>query len=170
MSKSLTNILNESLEIERAIIESFGEITPAIADKLTINEIEQKEKLDSYEVIMNRLELNETYFKQKAAELKMIEKSFAQARESMRERIKYFMIEKNLDEVRGSDARFKLTKTTPSLKIDPDLIQDEYKFQLISIEIDREKIKADLKDGKEVIGASLEQGLALRKFNIGASK
>lgn len=168
MSKSLITILDESFAIERALIESMGEITKEISDKVLINEIEKREKIDGYEILMSRLELNEQFFKQKEDQAKVMKNSCAKLRESMRDRIKYLMIENGLEEISGSDVRFKLTKTTPSLKIDSDLITDEYKYQLVSIEIDKEKVKADLKSGKEVAGASLEQGVALRKYSVGA--
>jgi hypothetical protein len=167
MSKSLMVIASESLEIERMIIENFGELTPEIIEKFTINQIETKEKLDAYDVIMDRFELNEQYFKQKADSINVISKAFKVARETMRERLKAFMLEKNLYEIKGSDVRFIITDTQPSLKLIPNLIAPEYTYQVVSTEIDKTKIKADLKDGKEVLGAELVGGTALRKYNIG---
>lgn len=167
MSKSLSAILNESLDLEKSIIESYGELTPAIMDRLTINEIETKEKLDAYDAIMDRFELSEKFFKDKAAQINLVAKAFGNARESMRARIKEFMIAKDIKEVRGSDVRYALSNTTPTLEIDEKLIAKKYWVQIISEEIDKAKIKEDLKAGVEIFGANLKTNQALKKYNIG---
>ena len=78
------------------------------------------------------------------------------------------MTEMNITELSGEDVRFKLSRTQPSLEIFADLIPEEYKYQVISQEIDKEKIKKDLKEGIEILGAELKENVALRRYNKGA--
>lgn len=165
MTKTLTNILNESMELELAIIDNAGELTPAIMDRLTVNAIETREKLDSYDIVMERFEVNEKFYKQKADQFRLMSKAFSDAQDKMKAHLKFTMQERGLSEVSGNDVRFKLTNTTPSLNIIPELIPESYKYQVVSQEIDKAKIKQDLVDGVIIEGAELKTNVALRKYN-----
>ena len=168
MNKDLITVLNRAHEIEIALMESAGEVTPQIQDMITIKNIEEKEIVDSYEVIMDRLEIAESYCKNKSQQFAMMARSYGGLRDNMRSGIKSKMLETGRQEITGHDIRFKLSRTQPSLNIvSEDLIEEQYKKQVTTTVVDKDKIKTDLKQGKEVLGAELVENVSLRKYNIG---
>lgn len=63
----------------------------------------------------------------------------------------------------GNTVAFGKKKNPPKLIItNEQAIPDSYKSQIVIYEIDKTKLKADLKEGKEVPGAHLEQGESLK--------
>lgn len=163
--KSLIAIVNEVNNLERALIESEGAITPEIESMLAIKDLQLPEKVDSYQFIMNRLELVESGYKMQADLFLRASKTLGNAKESMKERLKLAMQEMGVDELYGNDFRFMKLKTTGTLHInDEDSIPIDYKSARIVTDIDKKSIKKDLENGKVVPGAALEPGHSLRCY------
>jgi D-ribose pyranose/furanose isomerase RbsD len=159
---TLHEIVSKVSDITAQIVEANGEISPDVENQLIEIDLSLARKIDSYSVVMERLESEADYWDKKAKMMKAIADSHYKLREKLRERIKEAMIAMEKTEIRGSDVRFKLCKTQPRLVVNEGELPLNYKR--VVLEIDKEKIKADLKNQVEVPGASLQESFALRTF------
>lgn len=160
--KPLHEIVSDALEITNALIESGGEVTPEIDEKIKCNEVALTAKVDSYVIVDERLSNEEAYWSAKAKEFSAIAKGFGEARERLKTNIKSAMIAMNTDEIKGGDYRYKLSKAKPSLVLVDKEVPHEY--MIVEIKPDKEKIRAALADGFSVAGAQLVESVALRAY------
>ena len=151
--------------LERALIESDGIISPEVEQMLAVRELDLPEKVDGYAFIIDRLESMEDFYKQRAEMFLKASRTLQNSKESLKERLKFAMQELGTNELFGNDVRFKGAHTKGSLVIeDKDAVPVEYKTEVVTTEIDKKKIKADLDSGKEVPGARIEPGYSLRCY------
>lgn len=68
----------------------------------------------------------------------------------------------DIKKVKGTLFSFNIQKNRASLKIDTDRIAEGYKVQVITYEVDKDKIKADIEAGEVVEGAEIVQSESLR--------
>lgn len=163
-NNSLVSIVKEVATLETMLIESGGELTPEIEQMLTVKEVNLPAKVDSYEAMLGRLEVIEGLYKERAKLFSSAAKSLANAQDTLKERLKFAMKELGVTELMGHDIRFKLSASKPKLVIeDEKLIPKEYKVQVISEEIEKDRLTEDLKIGS-VSGAKLEETFSLRKY------
>lgn len=162
--KPLIGIVSEALDLSRALIESRGELTPELEDRLKLNTMELAGKIDSYAYVESRLEHEAVYWKTKAKEFSAVAAGFENARKRIRDNVKAAMLEMETDEIKGHDFRFKLSKCAPSLLVDEALLPVEFTMVVSKTIPDREKIATAMKDGFTITGAWYEGGVALRTF------
>jgi hypothetical protein len=156
-NESLPSLVSEALEITNAIIESGGEVTPELEARLNCNEVALAQKVDAYVMMSERLEQEEAYWKAKASEFSAIAKGFVQARERLKNNIKFAMNTLGTDEIHGGAYRYKLTKSAPKLVIqDEKQLPDEFMQTIVEKIPDKDKLLVALKDGFEIPGATLE--------------
>lgn len=161
---TLKELLHTTNEITDLLIESGGELTPEIEDKMRVSEVNLPKKIDSYSFILDRLKSEAAYFKQKADFYSSISKACKNAQERLKDNVKHVMISSDESELLGNDIKFKLSKTKPSLHIDETKISKEYRYQEVREVIDKEKIREDLELGVPVQGASLVPSFSLRTY------
>lgn len=163
-AKSLLQITSEVNQLEQMLIEGGGEITETIESMLAIRDISLPEKVDSYSFVLQRLESNAQFYKERAAMFQNAAKTIENAQKSLKDRLKIAMHELQVTELAGNEVKYKLTASKPKLVIeDVEMIPLKYKREVISTEIDKEKIEQDLRENIEVIGAKLEPVFALRQ-------
>lgn len=163
--KSLVSIVSDTNDIVSQLIENGGELPPDLEEKFLINKNELAVKTDSYAYMLERLELEESYWKAKANDMALISKSLKGLRERLKDRLKYALSNLEEKEIKGDDYRFKLSNAKGKLVIDDEkIISDEYKYQKVSMELDKDKIKEDLAKGVKIEGARIEESSMLRKY------
>ena len=167
MSKSLVNIVAEMHEIETALIENQGELTEEFMQELVAFETNKYllvEKVDSYQYILKQTEARAEYWKKRKEEINNIQKSFKALNNQLKFMLKQAMTTLKVDELRGSDYYFKLSKTRPTIEYDEKNIQDVYKTQVVSTELDKESIKNDLDMGIQIDGVTVTESKSIRAY------
>ena len=163
-SKSLLAIANEVNSLETMLLESQGEITEEIEKFLSVKETHLPDKVDSYYFIMEGMKSKEALYKAQADRYAVAAKSFKNAQETLKERLKLAMAEMSLDEIKGHAWRFKLSASKPSLVIeDQSLIPDAYFVLETTRVLEKDRLLEDLKIG-QVAGAKLEPSSSLRSY------
>lgn len=163
-NKSLITLVSESNDLERMLIESGGELTPEIEAMLQVKGAQLPDKVDAYHFTKDRFATLETYYKERANFYYNIAKQCGAVQDRLVENLKYAMNELHTDELVGHDVKFKLSKSKAKLVIDdPEMVPVAYKTEVITTQIEKEKLRADLEIG-EVAGAHLEPSFSLRTY------
>lgn len=162
-TQTLPQLMALSREVFDAIIENQGALTPEIEAALAHVETNLPEKIDSYAFILDRLEMEEVYWKEKAEKYARIAKGCSSTMSFLKDRIKQVALENGKTELLGHDNKFTLVNSKPSVEINnEELIEAIYKKEVVTYKIDKKKIEEDLKLGLPVAGASLRETKALR--------
>lgn len=163
--KNLIEILQETNLVVQSIIANGGEIPEELEVQLTKNETQLSAKVDAYAYVMERMKLEEGYWKEKAREFDRIAKSIKRVGEEIKGRMVYAMETMGLDEIKGDDFRFKLTKGPGSLDIfNEEVLPDEYVRTTIVRDPQKNEIKAALKAGEKIPGCELHETKVFRKY------
>lgn len=165
MSKSLVNLVSHASELETALVESGGEITPEIESLLEIKDVHLPDKIDGYAMFLDRMELVEAFYKAKAEAYLRLAKAASNVIDRCESNLKFAMNATHQDELIGNDFRYKLVKSNPAVIVEEESKLDEsYKITEVVTKIDKKKIAEDLKLGVPVEGARLEQSHSLRRY------
>ncbi len=165
-TKTLTQIRETNRLIESILESDDGLITPEIEAMMNEVALAEPEKIDSYYHIMKRIEAEESYLKDREAELRSARKALENNRERLKNNLKFHMEQTQQTEVSGNEYRFKLAGSKPRLVIDESKVPDQYKVEVIERVIQKDRIKEDLDMGIAVEGASLEASYSLRPYPV----
>src|ERR1700677_370673 len=127
-NKSLYELVNISSQIKLQLLESAGEITEEISNKLL--EIEEKLpcKVDGYKQIIEDLEHEAELWKKRAAKFTDIAKTFENHGDRLKESLKGAIAQLGTETLEGNDFKAKLVKSRPKVIIDDEgLIPGVYK-------------------------------------------
>lgn len=163
MSQNLVEIVTQSNDLTRYLLERGGELTPELEAMLDSVNIALAEKIDAYHHVMERMELEQGYWKAKADAMNRIAQAHAKVREKLKESIKRAMYELGKDEVLGNDVRFRLSTTKPALELTSEL-DPAYLMTVTEQVPDKDRIRKDLEAGKAIKGAALVTGFSLRPY------
>ena len=159
MSKSLFSINQELLQLFEALEESGGEITPEQEQALVIGKHELAEKAEKYVHYIKSLKAD--IEKAKAYEEQI--KAFKSRKQNALDRLEDLLL--NTVKIHGKiEAGIFVIGTRKSTYLtltNPEEISKEYRTVNIQEVFNKDKIKADLKAGKEVPGAELTENLNL---------
>lgn len=161
---SLPELILESNNILNQIIDAGGEITEEIEKYLVTTTTELQAKIDSYVFVMEKLDSEMSFYKDKAAQYSKVANACKNLKEKIHSRTKQIMIDNKLSELKGFDYRFKLSPTQSALIVDDEKLPSEYKIQVVSYENDKERIKKDLLLDVKIEGAELEPRFSLRSY------
>lgn len=162
---TLSEILRQSQDLEQAIIEAGGELSPQMAEALIAVDLNLADKVDATDVMFTRLEMAASYWSTKAEQYKRISKGLEGAQKQLKEHVKAVMLASGKTEAAGIDVRFKLQKTRAALVLDESVpLSDGYTKTTVLISPDQEKIRTDLELGVPVAGATLKPSWALRSY------
>lgn len=162
---TLKLLLAEWREILAAVDESQGEISPEIESRMAIIEQNIPEKIDAYCYVMDKLEAESKFWKEKSEEAESISRKFASQGEYMKKRIKGYMAEHNLKELVGNESKFTLSKAVSSVTIyDSTHIPDQFIREVVTYVPDKKHLKEALEEGLEIAGCRLDGGAALRRM------
>ena len=156
MSDSIRKLALKQSEIIQEIMASEGEIQP-----------EQEEilksviaKVDDCQGFLLRLESEEEYFQKQIERLEAHVSRIKSRHEWLRNYIYISMKASGQDELVGEYTKFVIQKNPHSVVIEnEELIDIEYKKKVekVTWQIDKNRLKEDLKAGMEVPGAKLTQ-------------
>jgi hypothetical protein len=170
MSKSLALLISEAAVIEQKLIESNGELTPEIEALLSVTEVELPEKIDNYSIVLERFGALAKFYKERAKFFAEISKRCEAAEERLKGNIKDAMTELNKTELFGNEVKFCLARTKPKLIVDDEgKSPKEYKREVVTIEVDKDRLRDDLSIGP-IEGAHLEESYSLRTYGKSLEK
>lgn len=165
MKNTLSELMVISNEIDRALEQSGGEMTPELEQMLDISQALTADKVDQYDFVLKNLEAQAQFLKERAAEYQAAAKARSNAVEHIKERIKYLMVTHGKTELQGQYVRMQVSPCSPSLVIEnEDLIPDEFIKTVTTSKIDNQAIKAALQNGTPVEGAKLKASYAIRSY------
>lgn len=163
--ETLFSLVHLSHQIQKALVESMGEMTPEIERAIRILHERLPDKADGYKFFIDDLRAQAVLFNERASLFARIAKSFTSYSETLKYSIKMACMELGVNEIEGREFRWKLVNNAPSLVVDDEsLIPSEYKEEVVSVNIKSDMIKEALKNGKTVPGAHLETGSHVRPY------
>lgn len=165
-TKTLQELTDISIALQRKLAESYGEITPEIEALLEINEKEFPQKLRGYAELLDRMDTEAEHWKKKALVFDLLSKGCSKLKERLRANILLTLDRLGQNEIRGDGVKFSRQLSSGSLHLEEAKLPREYTVETVSYPPDKEKIKAALKSGVEVPGAQLIQSYSLRKYNV----
>lgn len=161
---TLQSMLAESNSIESSLEASEGEITPELEARLATLDSELPEKVDIYGFIMDRIEMEAAFWKEKASEADALCKRHTKLLAAFRERLKHMMITNEKETLQGNQTKFKISPCKPSLVVtNEETIPTNYFDEKVMLKLNNAKLKADLESGIKIDGADLIGGVSLRK-------
>lgn len=165
--KTLIELMAQAQTLATEIMEAGGEVSPEIEKELIVNERALAEKIDGYVLIMEALADRSAYLKAKAQELSNVARGLESARENLKDRVKWTMLENEQMTFAGAHYRFKLSPINPKYTFDLEAIPAKYKkIEVVKTEkADREAIISAIKSGEAVPGVRVEEVYSLRTYN-----
>ncbi len=161
---NLVSLAVQVAQIETALYDADGEVTPEIEAALSIRDFLLPAKIDSYAHVMERMAMLEEYYKTKAKELEKLSKSYGSIIERCEGNLREALRTIESKTIEGNEVIFRLSPSNPKVIIENEnLVNDSYKVTETVTKIDKKKIAEDLKIGVPVEGAHLEESFSLRK-------
>lgn len=162
---SLIQLIDTASALERALVQSGGEVTPDIEKMLEVTDVQLPEKVDSYALVIDRMDSIERFYKTKAEMYLSLAKSAANVSSRCEANLKTAMQALGTTEIEGFDIRYVLVNSNPACVIeDESLIDGAYKITETVTKVDKKRLAEDLKLGVPVPGAKLERGQSLRRY------
>lgn len=164
--KTLQEIVQSHKSLDELMIENGGELTDEQQEQIVMSWMAEiasdlTNKADGYKYRQDTLDAASEALKARAKMFSNAAKVLENMSESLKDRMKSAMIELGKDEIVSNDFKFKITQGKDKLVFDPKLIDKKYEIPKISIDYDKDAIKADL-EGGEVTGAMLQPVYTLR--------
>lgn len=150
---SLYDIGQEWQQLEDALLESGGEITEELEERLGELMVAETSKINGYLAVRANLKMLAEGADAESKRLAMKKKAAENAVARMEERLLQHMLLTGKDEIVADLGKVKVQEaSTPPLElvdegIDPKAVDERY--QKHSVTIDRAKLKADLQSGDE---------------------
>ena len=147
-NKSLNDILEEYQKIENELINSDGEISSELEEKLNLHELELADKLNGYEHFVRYLKSKIEYLKNMELHYsnrrKVLENSIKRCKKSMTSSL----LITGKDKVKTDDFNFSLGKSQ-RWSINLELLDDKHKQELVDEDLIEYSFKAKLNNIKE---------------------
>lgn len=157
--------LTEQYKQLLAMAEDDGIDMAAFADTLEAIEGEIEDKLDNYAVIINSMSTDVDQIKAEENRLANMRRSIEQKQKKMKQVMLYMMTTTNAKKIKTDRYTFTVAKNPETLVIDDPYLENYPIEYLIPQDptLDKAKLKADLKAGKDVGGlAHLEHTSSVR--------
>lgn len=161
MNKTLELITQDLISTQNKLIESEGNLDEMLELELAQVEANLSVKADHYAYRIERLEHMSEFWSTKAKEAYEVKAAINNHIENMKARIKDTMKVLDKKEIRGEQYVFKTRLGNPKLFVQPEILQRDYYITETITKPDNERIRTDLKAGKEIDGAKLIYNEAL---------
>lgn len=146
------------------LVETGGEMTPEIEAALINIDSRTPDKIDAYAIIMERMDMESKYWKDKAKYMSAVGKACENVKEKLRSNIKYAMQELGKRELAGRDVRFVLSPSKPTLVIKEEFLDAKYFKTEVVKTPDKKAIEEALLLGEDVEGAMVVESYSLRQY------
>jgi len=159
----LTKIVAETQSICQEICE-LGELSTELEARFDFTSNELATTVDRAAMTSKQLEVHAAFWKEQALACQAMACRFERTHEKLKEHIKGVMKFKETSELQGHTHRYVLSAVKPRLVVQGTELPREFILIETREVPDKEKIRAALKEGKEVPGAHLETSYALRPY------
>jgi hypothetical protein len=168
-SSTLMEIAQDAMALEQLIFEESGELGPTLEKWLDEVQGSLAVKVDHYHFAMQRFESSAEMLKKRAAQITAAARALENVSSSLKDRIKIAMETMGIDEVHGSDFRFKRTKGKDRVVIDEKVVSPEFYAERVVRELDKERFlevagKALLEKRELPAGIRFEPTFQLRSY------
>jgi hypothetical protein len=158
--KSLYHISKEALDLAEML--EVGELTPELEQRLTINQNELQEKAINYGYVIKDADGNITAIDNEIERLNALKKSEERKRNILKERISSAMQFYGIEKVETSTLKLSFRRSESVEIVSVEQLPDDYMIKKVTVSPDKSKIKEDIKKGKEVPGAVINENLNLQ--------
>lgn len=143
--------------ITQTLIENGGEINEELEQLLSITQDQLKTKATDYATVIRSLEYDNQTIDQEIKRLQNVKRVRNNTIENLKQRLSNAMEQFEIDEITTPTTKINFRPSTSLQILDENSIPPEYKTLVTDMKIDKNQIKKDLKDGKEIEGAELIQ-------------
>jgi len=163
MENNLFNLIVEGRLVLDDILKNNGEITPEIEQKLISNETLVADKVDRIVFFLEALEKEHEYFTRKSQELQRMSQRLRASEAKFKDYLKTCLNTAETHAVYGLAHKISAYKANTYVEIlDEHEIPSKFIKIIQTYEIDKQKIREALLEGKDVPGACLKDSIALR--------
>lgn len=168
MSKTLMELTSDHNALEQLLNDLNGDVSDEQVEttlQCWAEEItrDMAYKVDAYEAKIDFWQKAQELFNERAEKFKNAAKALKNREARLKDRLKTAMIQQNKFELIGNESFYRLTKSPPSMVIETNAnIPTKYYTERITLELDKEQLKNDLKNGLKIDGVRLEYGFTLR--------
>jgi len=157
--------LSQIVAAEKAITQFLEtDEFPAEFVEMDLIRKELPSKVDGYKAVLDKLKLEEKYFKSQADVFITTAKRLKQLRDNLNIRLKDAMTHLDVNEIKGKNFRFKLSPVKPKVLVDLENLDAKYLKEVVEYKADNSLIRESIESGEVVQGAELEYGSALRVY------
>lgn len=165
LSTSLIAITREIQAIESAIIESGGELSAELEERICTATIMQELKCDAYSAIIARCNSIKAEYEAQVESLAKVANTASLISKKLKNNIKEALKELGTTELNGQITRFKLSSSKPKVTIiNIELLPKEFYARAVTYTPDLELIAEAIKAGQVVPGAELTPSYSLRTY------
>lgn len=158
MKLSLYNIELEYLQLVETLIENGGEATPELEEALQLNKQNLETKGTNYGLVVKQIEAECDIIDSEIARLTALKKSRSKAIDRLKNNLSTAMQLYDIEEIKTPILKINFRKSESVEVIDLKLLDREYIKVSDPVEsADKAKIKEAIKEGKVVVGATLNQ-------------
>lgn len=166
---TLMEIAQDAIALEELIFEERGELNETVEKWLGEVQGSLTRKVDSYHFAMQRFESTAAMMRKRAAQFTDAARTLSNLHDSLKERIKFAMNMLELEEVKGTDFRFKKAKGKDKVIIVEKLVDPKYFTERVVRELDQEKLledaaKAIVEKSPLPTGITFEPSWSLRPY------
>lgn len=164
MSKSLSLITSQFLDVERQLLDTEGVISPELEAALDLSQGELSMKVDAYAHILDKLDATELWAQAQAKAFAALLKKIKSSRDGLYYRLGDAMARMERTELEGERYAFREKLGRGKVEItDLDKIPFEYKRIKTEIEADKRAIYDAIASGVEVEGALIVKEPSIKK-------
>jgi len=162
---SLYSIAKALHQLELALIEGGGELTPDLEKATSAETIAIERKVDGYSSILERCASLITEYKTKANMLYAVAESATKLTKRLKDNLKLAMDIIGTDELAGDSVRFKMSRGKPKVVIfDETIVPDKFWKTVTTRMIDIEEIATAIQSFEDVPGCQLVETKTLRSY------
>jgi hypothetical protein len=156
MKTSLFQIEQEYKEIAEQLIELEGEPTPELEAALIINQQNLETKSTNYGIVIKQMDYEVGIIDSEIKRLNALKKQRTNAIERLENNIKNAMEIFGMSEIKTPLMKLSFRKSESVEVENIDLLDKEFVSEKITFTADKTKIKAAIKEGRTVQGATLQ--------------
>lgn len=153
MTQSIYQIQQDYLSITNELIENGGELTENLETSLAINKAELQQKAVAYVYVTKSLEADVSTIDDEIKRLQALKASRVKTIDKLKETVKDAMMLYGIEEIKTATLKINFRKSE-SVECD-GTVPAEYWNSKTVLTVDKVRIKEAIKQGKEVLGASL---------------
>lgn len=161
IKKTLATILMNTDDILKKVALAGGEISEELEAELESNSQDLSVKLTGYCALIKATPFKIAMLKDAISELTATVRVMENFEATMKERVKYALGTRQIDKLETDHYDISLRASNPKLCVDENLLPATYLLEKVVVSVDTDRIKAELKAGKEIPGAKLESGKSL---------